>query len=95
MAKRFPVSLLCKIAQVSRSGYYKWLRYQEYPSQKQKEEQKLKMIITASYQRFRGIFGYPRIQTWLRQTHGIPINHKRVYRLMKEFRNSSTHSEKT
>ncbi|MGD7664742.1 leucine zipper domain-containing protein, partial [Brevibacillus laterosporus] len=42
LAKRFPVSLLCKIAQVSRSGYYKWLRYQEYPSQKQKEEQKLK-----------------------------------------------------
>ncbi|WP_003335738.1 IS3 family transposase [Brevibacillus laterosporus] len=42
------------------------------------------MIITAAYQRFKGIYGYPRIQAWLRQTHGIPINHKRVYRLMKE-----------
>ncbi|WP_372486492.1 transposase [Brevibacillus laterosporus] len=40
--------------------------------QKQKEEQKLKMIITAAYQRFKGIYGYPRIQAWLRQTHGIP-----------------------
>ncbi|MGD7664741.1 transposase [Brevibacillus laterosporus] len=45
---------------------------------------KAKMIITAAYQRFKGIYGYPRIQAWLRQTHGIPINHKRVYRLMKE-----------
>lgn len=84
MAKRFPVSLLCKIAQVSRSGYYKWLRYQEYPSQRQKEEQKLKMIITAAYQRFKGIYGYPRIQAWLHKTYGIQINLKRVYRLMKE-----------
>lgn len=36
------------------------------------------------YQKSKGIYGYPRIKAWLRQSHGIQINHKRVYRLMKE-----------
>jgi len=49
-----------------------------------KAEQKLKMIITAAYQRYKDIYGYPRIQAWLHKTYGIQINHKRVYRLMKE-----------
>jgi len=84
MAKRYPVSLLCKIAHVSKSGYYKWLRCQEHLTPKQKEEQQIKSLIMDGYQKSKGIYGYPRIKAWLRQSHGIQINHKRVYRLMKE-----------
>ncbi|MBB6670638.1 IS3 family transposase, partial [Cohnella nanjingensis] len=34
--------------------------------------------------RTRGIYGYLRTRTWLEKFHGLKINHKRVYRLMKE-----------
>ncbi|MBB6672419.1 IS3 family transposase, partial [Cohnella nanjingensis] len=34
--------------------------------------------------RTRRIYGYLRTRTWLEKFHGLKINHKRVYRLMKE-----------
>ncbi|MDV3483256.1 IS3 family transposase [Paenibacillus larvae] len=36
------------------------------------------------HQRLRGILGYPRMRIWLKKTYGIHVNHKRVYRLMKQ-----------
>ncbi|MFF3025082.1 IS3 family transposase, partial [Gottfriedia sp. NPDC057948] len=29
-------------------------------------------------------FGYVRVKTWLKKVYGLTVNHKRVYRLMKE-----------
>ena len=31
-----------------------------------------------------GIFGYPRMKTWLKRNYGINVNKKRIYRLMKQ-----------
>jgi hypothetical protein len=42
LAAPYSVSLLCKIAGVSRSGYYKWLERKQCPSAKQLEDQVLK-----------------------------------------------------
>lgn len=84
MADRYPVLLLCKIAQVSKSGYYKWLHLQKNPTRKYAEDQELKKLILHCHQRVNGIYGYPRIKMWLYGVDGIRINHKRVYRLMKE-----------
>jgi transposase InsO family protein len=78
------VSLLCKIAGVSRSGYYKWLERKQCPSTKQLEDQVLKEKIMDCYHRLNGIYGYLRVKVWLQMTFGIQVNHKRVYRLMKE-----------
>jgi putative transposase len=36
------IQLLCEIAGVSRSGYYKWVKRQERPSQKQLEDRAAK-----------------------------------------------------
>lgn len=37
--KNFAIRLLCEIAEVSRSGYYKWLNRQISPSGKQREDE--------------------------------------------------------
>ncbi|NGY93929.1 transposase [Bacillus megaterium] len=33
------------------------------------------------YQKFRGIYGYRRVQTWLKVVYGLHVNHKRIQRL--------------
>jgi transposase InsO family protein len=81
---QYSVSLLCSIAGVSRSGYYKWEKRQQNPSLKTVENEGLKEKILECYQDVNGIYGYPRIKVWLQQKYGIRVNHKRVYRLMKE-----------
>ncbi|WP_412102101.1 IS3 family transposase [Paenibacillus larvae] len=48
------------------------------------EDQFLKEKIVEGHQRLRGILGYPRMRIWLKKTYGIHVNHKRVYRLMKQ-----------
>lgn len=84
LAACYPISLLCAIAGVSRSGYYKWLQRQQSPSRKQLEDEKLKEKIVACYKEVKGIYGYPRVKVWFQQKYGIHVNHKRVYRLMRE-----------
>nr|WP_243652975.1 IS3 family transposase [Tumebacillus sp. BK434] len=84
MLKTHSVMLLCKLAGVSRSGFYKWLRRQETESTKQSQDNLLKRLIKECHREVRGIYGYYRVRAWLRKRHGIIVNHKRVYRLMKE-----------
>jgi len=53
-------------------------------TERQLENEQLKTRILECRKRTRGIYGYLRTRTWLRKTYGIQVNHKRVYRLMKE-----------
>lgn len=78
LKQKYPVQLLCKIAQVSRSGYYKWLKRQNC-----RRDHKIKQIISSEYHRLKGIYGYRRMRILLKRKYGIHVNHKRVYRLMK------------
>jgi transposase InsO family protein len=80
----YNITLLCEIAKVSRSGYYKWKRRKSSPSSKQLMDQNLKEKILEVHRRLYGILGYRRMQVWLFKTYGIHANHKRIYRLMKE-----------
>jgi putative transposase len=80
----YSVSLLCSVAGVSRSGFYKWVKQQQNPSRKMVENEKLKEMIRECHQEVNGIYGYPRVTVWLAQRYGIHVNRKRVYRLMKE-----------
>jgi putative transposase len=83
MSIRFPITLLCEIAGVSRSGYYKWIKKGQTLSKKQVEDGSLKEKIMEIFSQYRGIFGYRRMTVWLRKTLEKSINHKRIYRLMK------------
>lgn len=82
--REYPVYLLCKIAGVSRSGYYKWIHRCLYPSHKQLEDREIKEKILECHKKYKGIYGYRRVLIWLRQKYKIFINHKRIQRLMNE-----------
>lgn len=73
---------LVEIAEVSRAGYYKWRSTESKRKTRQQRDQILKEHLLAIH-RSRPFYGYPRMQAALRK-EGFHVNHKRVYRLMKE-----------
>jgi putative transposase len=83
----YPIIWLVEIANVSRSGYYKWESTQEKRADRKKQDHYLMEKIKEIHQK-RPCFGYLRIQVSLKK-EGFHINHKRVYRLMKQMGISS------
>jgi hypothetical protein len=53
----YSFQLLCKIAQVSKSGYYKWLKRQESPTKKQLEDEEIKKKIMECHEKLKGFTG--------------------------------------
>ncbi|WP_423242966.1 IS3 family transposase [Bacillus cereus] len=41
----------------------------------------MKKKILACHKKFRGIYGYKRIQVWLKSTYNLHLDHKRIQRL--------------
>ena len=79
MSHAFPVKKLVEMAGISRSTYYDQIRRMNQSD----PDEELKKKITAIYHEQDGKYGYRRIQNAL-QNQGIHVNHKKVYRLMKE-----------
>jgi transposase InsO family protein len=75
-----PVSKLCRLLRVSRSGFYAW-RDRE-PSKRACEDERLSVLVRASHEKGRRTYGSPRIHRDLRK-QGIRIGRKRVIRLMQ------------
>ncbi|PCK22343.1 IS3 family transposase, partial [Bacillus pumilus] len=78
----YPLTWLVCIAKVSRSGYYKWRKTQQVRMKRLLQEQLLKEHMMAIHHSS-PFYGYPRMTVALKK-EGFHINHKRVYRLMKE-----------
>jgi putative transposase len=76
MTARFTTVLLCKIAEVSRAGYYKWLTTYEDRQARLDDDTVLKEHILAIH-RIRPHYGYFRMRTALRK-EGLAVNHKKV-----------------
>ena len=76
-----PVTVLCKVLEVSRSGYYAWEH--RVPSARCEEDAKLRVHIAAIHERSRGLYGSPRVHAELRES-GFQVSRKRVARLMGE-----------
>jgi putative transposase len=79
--KACPVRMMCEALEVSRSGYYAWLR--RSPSKRLQEDARLKVSIQAAHQRARGTYGSPRVTQELKSAGGTAGRH-RVARLMRE-----------
>ena len=68
---RFPVSLLCRMVGVSKSGYYAWKS--RPPSRRSSEDATLTEQILEVHQRSRETYGYPRVHAELRVSSGCVV----------------------
>lgn len=76
-----PVSILCRVLGVTRSGFYAW--QQRAPSEQALDDQKLALEIAAIYKASGDTYGSPRIHAELHDK-GLEVSRKRVARLMRE-----------
>lgn len=77
----YPISLLCRVLRVSRSGYYDW---KDRPlSNTARENAALTEKIRHIHGRSRQTYGYPRVHAELRAL-GVCCSRKRVARLMRK-----------
>lgn len=76
----FDTATMCRVLQVSRSGFYEWLRHPL--SERAREDQRLLALIRASYTASHGVYGAPRIFLDLREA-GETCSKHRVGRIMR------------
>ncbi len=74
------VRSLCRVLQVTRSGYYAWAK--RPPSRRHREDVQLTARIRAIHAASRGTYGSPRIYEQLRQD-GFTVGRERVARLLR------------
>lgn len=82
LASQYPITLLCDIARVSRSGYYAWKQAALSRARHAAEDEALVVAIETHARRYVGIYGYRRMTMHL-QSCGYTVNHKRMARVMQ------------
>ena len=78
--KHYAIDLLCEVAGIQRSAYYKWLRRKE--SHRQTENRKLADLVEAIHKDLPEL-GYRRMRDVLMRTHGIHTSDNHVLRIMR------------
>ncbi len=78
---QYPLRLLCRVLDVSRSGYYAWQHRR--PSKRARENARLEVAIQAAHVRTRHTYGPERLQAELR-ADGFPAGIGRIKRLRKK-----------
>ncbi|NFC49208.1 IS3 family transposase [Clostridium botulinum] len=78
LTHKYSIKLLCELADVSRSGYYKWLN----KSKKQIDMDICNKILEI-YNTSKLVYGYRRVKVALRRKYNMIVNHKKVRRLMR------------
>jgi len=73
--------MMCEIAEINKSSYYKWLNREK--SNNEIANEKLIDLIREAYEERDGILGYRQMTIKLRREHKLNVNYKRIYRLMK------------
>jgi transposase InsO family protein len=77
----YPVNVCCTVLQVSRSGYYAWLRRSVSDRQRRRDDRAQKVL--AVYQSHRGVYGSPRVYQALRAA-GETICQNTVAKIMQQ-----------
>jgi putative transposase len=75
------VRVMCRLLDVSKSGFYAWDRH--VMSARERVDIELTVRIRAIHQRSRETYGAPNIHAELADDHGIRVGRKRVARLMR------------
>jgi transposase InsO family protein len=76
----YPVAVLCNTLEVSRSGFYAWIQRPE--SKRAVEDRRLSVLVQASFEESRKVYGSPRVLEDLVE-QGERVSRKRVARLMR------------
>lgn len=75
------IRLLCDIAYVSRSGYYKWLRHAD----EQEKDYDDYLLIKEIFDLGKRKYGFRTIQMRLLADKNVVMNHKKILRIMKKY----------
>jgi len=78
---RYPVSILCRVLRVSRSGFYAWLAGDR--SVREDQDRRLVVWIREAFQASRRTYGSPRIYRELRERK-VPCSRGRIERWMRQ-----------
>jgi putative transposase len=76
--RSWPVSTMCRVLEVSTAGFYAWRR--RTPSSHAKNDERLKVLIRASFEQSRRTYGSPRILVDLAEER---VGRNRIIRLMQ------------
>jgi putative transposase len=77
--RSWPVSTMCRVLEVSPAGFYAWRR--RTPSAHAKKDERLKVLIRASFDQSRKTYGSPRV---LADLANEKVGRNRIIRLMQE-----------
>ena len=78
----FPVGTMCRILEVTRSGYYAWAG--RAPSRRAREDAKLEVHVRDAHRLSRGTYGSTRVRRELVMSRGFRVGRNRVARLMSK-----------
>lgn len=81
LRRQYPLVLLCRVLEVSRSGYHAWQKRR--PSKRAQENARLEVAIQAAHVRTRQTYGPASLQAELRED-GFPAGVGRIKRLRKK-----------
>ena len=79
----YPVATMCRVLEISTSGYYAWR--QRPTSSRVRQDARLRARIETIHAESRGTYGTPRVHAELAED-GVRISRRRVARLMKQAR---------
>lgn len=89
MKGKYPLTLSCLFADLSRSGYYKWKNNLNTTSLREFQNIEVTALIFEYHEEVKGIYGVERLKLYVNKYTSYPVNHKRIYRIMKEYRISA------
>ena len=78
---KYPVSVMCRFFEVSRSGYYGYLKRMGEPQR----DEPLAEMIRECQERCSKTYGYRRVHIWLMREKSLYLNPKTVLRVMNKY----------
>jgi putative transposase len=82
--QELPVAPMCRVLNVSKSGYYAWKNRK--PSARRQEEERIKVAIKAAHERGRGTYGPEKIQGELLDVEQMEVGLNRIKRLRRQMK---------
>jgi putative transposase len=74
---------LCKLASVSKSGYYRWLAAEEARQLREEADEQDLLLIKEHFEKCNGKVGALVLKMRLERKSGVIMNHKKIRRIMR------------